>query len=258
LLWADTILLGILRTPAAVGLYQVATRLTLLMTTVIAPIGLAFAPRVADLYRRGELEALRHAYAVVTSWIFRLALPAAVVLIVFARQLLGLFGPAFESGATVTVVLTVGQLVNAITGPCGLMLVMSGRPGIQMVGNAATLALNLGLNLYLIPRYGVTGAAIAWAVSMVFINGLRVVAVAVTMHMLPLHEGLLKGALAGSVAAAAGLAARSFTSGPLTLLIGVPLTVVVYALALLLLGVGTEDRLVLASLRARLRAGARA
>ena len=258
LLWADTILLGILRTPAAVGLYQVATRLTLLMTTVIAPIGLAFAPRVADLYRRGELEALRHAYAVVTSWIFRLALPAAVVLIVFARQLLGLFGPAFESGATVTVVLTVGQLGNAITGPCGLMLVMSGRPGIQMVGNAATLALNLGLNLYLIPRYGVTGAAIAWAASMVFINGLRVVAVAVTMHMLPLHEGLLKGALAGSVAAAAGLAARSFTSGPLTLLIGVPLTVVAYALALLLLGVGTEDRLVLASLRARLRAGARA
>jgi O-antigen/teichoic acid export membrane protein len=158
----------------------------------------------------------------------------------------------------VTVVLTVGQLVNAITGPCGLMLVMSGRPGIQMVGNAATLALNLGLNLYLIPRYGVTGAAIAWAASMVFINGLRVVAVAVTMHMLPLHEGLLKGALAGTVAAAAGLAARSLTSGPLTLLLGVPLTVVAYALALLLLGVGAEDRLVLASLRARLRAGAKA
>jgi O-antigen/teichoic acid export membrane protein len=258
LLWADTILLGIMRTSAAVGLYQVATRLTILMTTVIAPIGLAFAPRVADLYRRGELEALRHAYAVVTSWIFRLALPAAVVLIVFARQLLGLFGPGFESGATVTVVLTVGQLVNAITGPCGLMLVMSGRPGIQLAGNAATLALNLGLNLYLIPRYGVVGAAIAWAISMIFINALRVVAVAVTMHMLPLHEGLLKGALAGGVAAVAGFAARQFTSGPLTLLLGVPLTVVVYALTLLLLGVGTEDRLVLESLRARVRAGARA
>jgi O-antigen/teichoic acid export membrane protein len=135
------------------------------------------------------------------------------------------------------------------------MLVMSGRPGIQLVGNAATLALNLGLNLYLIPRYGVTGAAIAWAVSMVFINTLRVVAVAVTMHMVPLHEGLLKGALAGGVAAAAGFAARHFTSGSLTLVVGVPLTVVVYALALLLLGVGTDDRLVLASLRARLRAG---
>ncbi len=258
LLWADTILLGIMRTPAAVGLYQVATRLTILMTTVIAPIGLAFAPRVADLYRRGELDALRHAYAVVTSWIFRLALPAAVVLIVFARQLLGLFGPAFESGATVTVVLTIGQLVNAITGPCGLMLVMSGRPGIQMLGNAATLALNLGLNLYLIPRHGVTGAAIAWAVSMVFINALRVVAVAVSMHMLPLHEGLPKGALAGSVALATGLTARHFISGPLALLLGVPLTVVAYALTLLLIGVGTEDRLVLASLRARGRAGARA
>ncbi len=258
LLWADTILLGIILTPAAVGLYQVATRLTVVMTTVIAPIGLAFAPRVADLYRRGELDALRHAYAVVTSWIFRLALPAAVVLIVFARPLLGLFGPAFESGVTVTIVLTVGQLVNAVTGPCGLMLVMSGRPGIQLLGNAATLVLNLALNLYLIPRHGVTGAAIAWAVSMVFINVVRVVAVAVTMHMLPLHEGLWKGALAAGPALATGLAARHFLSGPFALFLGIALTMVAYALALFLIGIGAEDRLVLASLRTRARAGARA
>jgi len=257
LLWADTILLGIMRTPADVGLYQVATRLTILMTTVIAPIGLAFAPRVADLYRRGELDALHHAYAAVTSWIFRLALPAAVVLIVFARPLLGLFGPGFQSGAAVTIVLTVGQLVNAVTGPCGLMLVMSGRPGIQLLANAATLLLNVGLNLYLIPRYGVTGAAIAWAVSMVFINVLRVVAVAVTMHMLPLDEGLWKGALAASVALVAGLAARHFFSGPLVLLLGVPLTLAVYAVALLLIGISAEDRLVLVSLGGRVRAGTR-
>jgi O-antigen/teichoic acid export membrane protein len=258
LLWADTILLGVMGTPADVGLYQVATRLTLLMTTVIAPIGLAFAPRVADLYRRGELDALQHAYAVVTSWIFRLALPAAVVLIVFARPLLGLFGPEFQSGAAVTIVLTFGQLVNAITGPCGLMLVMSGRPGVQLMANAATLVLNVGLNLYLIPRHGVTGAAIAWAVSMVFINVLRVVAVAVTMHMLPLHEGLWKGALAASFALAAGLVARHVLSGPLVLLLGIPLTLVAYAAALLLIGIGAEDRLVLASLIARVRSGARA
>src|SRR6478672_11130771 len=229
LLWADTILLGAMRTPADVGVYQVATRLTILMTTVIAPIGLAFAPRVADLYRRGELDALHHAYAVVTSWIFRLALPAAVVLIVFARPLLGLFGPGFQSGATVTVVLTLGQLVNAVTGPCGLMLVMSGRPGVQLLANAVTLALNVGLNLYLIPRHGVNRAASAWAVSMVFSNVVRVAAVAVTMHMLPLHEGLWKGALAAGIACAAGLAARHVLSGPRELLLGVPLTVAAYA-----------------------------
>lgn len=253
LLWADTILLGILRGPSDVGLYQVATRLTLLVTTVIAPIGNAFAPRIADLYRRGEHEMLHRAYTAVTSWIFRLALPAAVMLIVFARPLLALFGPEFVAGAQVTVVLTLGQLINASTGPCGLMLVMSGRPSIQMVANAFTLALNVGLNLYLIPRYGVVGAASAWAVSIATINIVRVVAVWVTLHMLPLELALAKGCAAAVVAFGSALLVRHFVVGPGEIIVGAAVIAITYFLTLVALGIDPEDRAILATLARTLR-----
>lgn len=253
LLWADTIILGLIRGPSDVALYHVATRLAVFVTIFIAPIGAAFAPRIADLYRRGKHDTLQRTYALVTSWIFRLALPAVILLVVFPRELLALFGPSFENGASVTALLALGQFVNALTGPCGLMLVMSGRPAIQTASNLSTLALNVAFNLYLIPRYGVIGAGVAWSASIALLNVERVLAVWATMHMLPLDWGLAKGAAAGLCAGTAGLLVRHLLDGPAALLVGTVAIAGVYCLALSALGIGPDDRLILAGVRRKLR-----
>ncbi|HYY44585.1 MAG TPA: flippase, partial [Actinomycetota bacterium] len=133
LIWADTILLGLYRSPAAVGVYQISSRLVLLATIFVQPVTTSYAPRVADLYRRQQLRALSDTYSLLTSWIFRLALPMFILLIVFPRELLSIFGPSFRVGATVTMLLAVGQMINSATGPCGYMLMMSGRAALQMI-----------------------------------------------------------------------------------------------------------------------------
>src|SRR3954452_2312836 len=128
LIWAYTVLLGILTKNTDVGIYNVATRLVILAVFVMTPINQAVGPRIAHLAHEGNLVELRRVYAVATGWIVRLSLPAFVVLVVYPEDLLRLFGPAFVTGATVTVVLAIGKMVDAATGPCAVLLNMSGRP----------------------------------------------------------------------------------------------------------------------------------
>jgi O-antigen/teichoic acid export membrane protein len=250
LTWADTLLIGVFLSSANVGVYNVATRLVVLASFVMMPINSAFGPRIADLHHRGRTEALRRAYAAATGWIVRLSLPAFIILGLFASELLRLFGKDFAAGAAVTVTLAAGKLVDAGTGPCALMLNMSGRPVLNMADNIAVLVLNVALNLWLIPRYGIVGSAAAWAAALVIVNLMRVLQVRATMGMLPFGAGLAPALAAGGAAIAAGAAVRVLVPESLVLALGAAAVAIAYAAVTLLFGLSDEDRLVIAGLRA--------
>lgn len=254
LIWADTLLLGIYRDSSEVGLYQVATRLVVLATFVMSPINTSFAPRIADLFRRGETESLQRTYSAATSWIVRLSLPGFIALLVFPSELLGVFGGPFRAGAAVTVILALGKLSDAGTGPCGMVLNMADRPGLNAANNVAALALNIGLNIYAIPRHGLTGAAVAWAISLFALNLARVLEVWTIMRMNPFDAGLAKGFLAGAGAAVAAMAAHAgLGGGSVGLAGGLAALALAYLAGLSALGVPPEDRLVLRMLTRRFR-----
>ncbi|MGH9123785.1 MAG: oligosaccharide flippase family protein [Acidimicrobiales bacterium] len=256
LVWADTLLLGIYKTGSQVGLYTSSTRLVTLATFVATPITASLAPRIADLYHRRLDTALGRLYTASTSWIVRLSIPAFVVLLVFPHEALRLlFGQRFVAGASVTVILSLGSIVDSATGPCGLMLNMSGRITVSMLDNVGALVLNVALNLVLIPRYGIVGSAVAWAVALVAVNAARVFQVSRGMGMLPFDASSAKGFAAGSVAAAAGVAVLLNSSGLVALFGGTAVVCVTYLAVLLLLGVSTDDRLLLVSLLKRSPSG---
>jgi O-antigen/teichoic acid export membrane protein/Mrp family chromosome partitioning ATPase len=253
LIWADTLLLGLLGNSSQVGVYNVATRLVQLATFVMLPINAAFSPRIADLYHRGRLDRLRHAYALAGGWIVRLSVPAFVLLVVFPRDLLALFGRGFAAGAAVTVILAAGKFIDAATGPCGLVLNMTGRPKLNLLNNLAGLVLNILLNIVLIPRFGIVGSAVAWAISLAVINGARLVQVWLSLHMLPFEAAAGKGLVAGVAAFIAALTVREALGRPAQLLVGAGVIAIVYLVALRLQGLSAEDRLVLSALLSRRR-----
>lgn len=250
--WTGTLILGALATAAQVGVYQVASRITLVATFFLGPFGTSFAPMIADLYQRNEHERLRRLYAVVTGWTLRLSLPAFVVVILFPEALLSAFGSEFRGGATVVVLLAVGQLLNVAGGPNGYMLVMSGRPAFTMANNVAALVLNVTLNLLLIPRFGLVGAGIAFASSVAFNNLAKALQIWFTMHMHPFNLGFRKACLAGTAAFGMGLVVREEVDGILASLVAGMGMVVVYFASVFLMGIGPEDRLVLRKLWRRL------
>jgi O-antigen/teichoic acid export membrane protein len=246
LIWADTLLLGVLTNAKDVGVYNVSTRIVTLAVFVMAPINAAFAPHIAHLHHTGQREQLGRTYAAATGWIVRLSLPAFVVLVVFPRDLLRLFGHNFGTGATVAAVLAVGQLVNAATGPCGTLLNMSGRVRVNMVDSICVLALNVALNLVLIPRLGVLGAAIAWSVSLALVNLTRLLQVRLLMGVTPFGPGLFRGLAAGVPTLVAAVVVRAVLDGwRATTVVGITVVVVVYVGSVLLLRLTDDDRLVL-------------
>lgn len=255
LLWADTLLLGLYLPSAEVGRYQIASRVVLMAALAMAPVNASFAPRIADLYRRGMTESLRRTYAAATSWILRIALPGFVVVAVFSGELTRIFGKGFAVGTGVVIVLVAGKLTDAATGPCGLMLNQSGRVALNMVDNVGVLVANVALNLYLIPRHGLLGSAVAWMVSLVLVNAARVWQVRATMGMLPFDSASGKGLIAALAALAVALAVSAVASGPLALLVGAPVALAVYAGALVLLGLPDDDRILIRQLKRRRKPG---
>ncbi|MEH0931187.1 oligosaccharide flippase family protein [Micromonospora sp. CPCC 205558] len=254
LIWVDALLLGFFDYgPDAIGVYHVATRLVTIAVFVLAPVNASFGPHLAHLYHQGRLDEVRRIYRVATGWVLRLSLPAFVALLVFPEQLLRLVGgPGLAGGAAVTVVLALGQLVNAATGPCGTLLNMSGRVSVNMMDNLAALLLNVLLNLWLIPAYGILGAAVAWAVSLAAVNIARVWQVRAQVHTVPVTAGMVKGLVAALVAMGVGFGVRWLVEGATAqVAIGLAVIVAVYLAAVLALGLSREDVMVLRSVTRR-------
>jgi O-antigen/teichoic acid export membrane protein len=153
----------------------------------------------------------------------------------------------------VVVLLAIGQLFDVVTGPCGHMLVMSGRPSLSLACNLVGLLLNVALNLWLIPAYGIVGAGIAWASSLAVINVMRLFLVWRQLGMLPVERGLVRAVPATIAAAAAALTARALTDGPIALAVGGLAVAAVYVIVVKALGITADDRLVLSMLRQRLK-----
>lgn len=121
-----------------------------------------------------------------------------------------------------------------------------------MIDNVGVLVANVALNIWLIPRYGILGSAVAWAVSLAVVNLARLSQVWMTMRMLPFVAGTGKGVVAGLGAFAVGLAIRQAVPEPASLLVGAIGVPGVYIGLVTLLGVTREDRLVLRALTSRI------
>lgn len=161
----DVILLGMLAPIEQVGIYSAASRVADVVVFGLVSSNAVVAPLIARLHATGRHDELQRMVALAAKGICLLTLPLALLLLLFGRPILGLFGSGFEAGYPVLVILICGQLVNALAGPVGYLMTMTGHQNraAAIVGMAALL--NLLLNLLLIPRWGMLGAAVATAAS---------------------------------------------------------------------------------------------
>lgn len=254
LVWADTLILGYLASAQDVGIYTIATRLVTLAIFVLNPINSAFVPHVAHLYHLGDSLGVSTVYGAANRWIIRLSVPAFIMLLAFPRDLLGIFGHGYGAAAAVTVVLAIGQLANAAAGPCGSVLNMTGRVKLSLFDNIGALVVNVALNLVLIPRYGVIGAALAWTISLVLVNGTKYLQVRRVVGIRGRGTGITATLIAALPAAAVAAALSFILEGPLAvLLIAGPVVLIVYLAILLLRGLEADDRTLLEQALLRLR-----
>ncbi|TQL76004.1 O-antigen/teichoic acid export membrane protein [Stackebrandtia endophytica] len=154
------------------ALYTVATRFVTVAQLTSGAIGSAVQPRLATSMSAADYDTAKSLYQVTTGWIVISSWPILLSVGWLAPQYLGVFGSEYVTTAGVTVVwlLVAGMLSATVCGVVDSVLVMAGRTGWQLYNVVVALAVNLGLNLWLIPSQGIVGAAIAWAVSLAVNN----------------------------------------------------------------------------------------
>jgi O-antigen/teichoic acid export membrane protein len=158
--WADTLILSGVTAKAVVGVYETAWRLSSVTLLTASAIGVSLAPTVTRWHENGEIDRIERA--------FREALTYAVVLVIPAVVGAAVLGPAvlstfydFDTGGTLLVVLTLGQVAQAVKTVAQNTLFGIDRPDIVFWTNITTLAANVLLTLSLAPIFGGIGAAIA-------------------------------------------------------------------------------------------------
>jgi len=173
--WTATLLIGYLISASEVGFYQVASPLSIFITTGLTVSGFLYAPLAASLYAQGKFNENKEIYSTLTKWICFLTLPLAMVLFFFSEIVIStFFGVAYISAAIPLKILSIAFFINTMTGPDGSTIIAYGRTKFLMYATALTAGINFLLCLILIPYYGIIGAAFATGFSVVLVNILRI------------------------------------------------------------------------------------
>lgn len=209
LTWLDVLLVAALVSPADAAIYAAASRFVTTGTLALQAMRLAAAPEISAALARQDREHASALYRVTTQWVILSSWPLYLVLALFGPWILGLFGPGYQAGAASLAVLSVAMMFALAAGNVGSVLLMGGRSLWVLGDKVVVLAVNIAANLLLIPRYGILGAALAWALSIVVDNIVALVQVHHGMKVSSRGRGMVL-AMALSVACfgVVGLIAR--------------------------------------------------
>lgn len=183
---ADTLMLAGFRGAEAVGVYSVASKGAGFVGFFLMAGQRALAPTIARLHEEGDGEKLQRVVTAAVRVITGLTLPVALTFVVAGEWILTwVYGADFAGGATALAVLSVTNLLVVTTGPVGYLLMMTGHERHAAAGVGLGAVLNVTLNALLIPRWGVSGAAVATGASMVIFNLVLVRQVRVRLNIGP-------------------------------------------------------------------------
>lgn len=155
----DIVLVGIFVAASSAGLYFNAFRTAGLLTLFMYAITLVIAPMVARHYHAGEMRKAQ-AVTVFCAWAgFLFSLAVFVAYVAFGDLILSLFGPEYAQGKIILIILSLGLLADAATGPTRIVMMMTGheRDYVRIFGGI--MLVGLVAQLFVIPMFGIVAAA---------------------------------------------------------------------------------------------------
>ncbi len=166
----DIVLVALYLGAAPAAVYTAATRFVVLGQLGSQAVALAVQPKLSELMAREEIESTRRVYQTSTAWVVAVTWPVHLGVAMASPLLMRIFGSGYDDGQPVIVLLAGAMLVATGCGMVTMLLLMSGRSRENLINVFVALVSNLVLNIVLIPRIGIMGAAIAWAVAIVLSN----------------------------------------------------------------------------------------
>jgi len=162
----DTAVLTYYRSLTEVGIYNVALPIAMLLIVLVGEIGSILSPLVSELKARGNNNALKVGFELIQKYGLYLSVPIAIVFFFYSQEIISLlFGIDYISGANSLKILMVGSIFYIVYKLNVVGVSFIGKPGVITKIVLVTALFDLILNLLLIPKYGIEGAASATALS---------------------------------------------------------------------------------------------
>lgn len=171
----DTLMIAFFKGVEAVALYEIALPLVALLTFLVKPLKVFLFPHASHLSHSGKQKIIKEILQVIYSLGLFIFLPLALLFVLFPQEIIQvLFGVQYLGAQNVLRILSVGYFFGAffginrsIIGGIGLVK----QDGIILFAGGI---LNIGLNILLIPVYGIEGSAVGTAIGFMFMFFLHI------------------------------------------------------------------------------------
>lgn len=177
ILWAPQFMAGAWLGSEDVAAYSIAQRVGALVSFGLIVVTSVAGPKYATFYEEGKILEMRK----LSNWsgrlLFLVSFPYFFLVFLFPGEILKLFGNDYSLATLPLRILLVGQFINVLTGSVGYMLSMSGYGKLLAYNTCSGAMLVLIAGFFLVPAYGVNGAALSGALGVLCQNVLGVMQV---------------------------------------------------------------------------------
>ena len=157
---SSLLLLGSFGTATEVAQLAVCARISSLIGLVLMSVNAVIAPEFSALFAENKMQDLKKVVRWATRILIISTLPIILILIVFSKNILALFGPEFTDVSYILIIIISGEVISVLTGSVGYLLVMTNNEKIYRNNVLIASLLSIVVGFVLIQKFGILGAAI--------------------------------------------------------------------------------------------------
>ncbi len=188
---ADKLMLGHFVDLSVVGIYAIVMTFQILLRNIGNGFSMLVIPLVAEHMATQNLAEVERIYRENANMQLFLGLFLFILYIVFGKSILSFLGTTYIAGYTVLLFLSLGELINMATGPCGSIITFSKYYRFELLLRFILMILAVGTNLVLIPTWGLSGAGIATGLSLAAYNLIKLLYVRYKFNLFPYERGTI-------------------------------------------------------------------
>jgi O-antigen/teichoic acid export membrane protein len=229
----DVIMLGCFvgRAPGVtlttLGIYGAAVEVAGGLRKINQAFNPIFAPVVAGLTVDGDQEHAAIAFSRVSQWMLWILLPLVAVMALAGPVILGIYGPVFRQGGMWLGIVALACATNAFVSLAEIVIMVQ-KPRLNLLNSIITCLVALTANLWLIRRFGVTGAAFGILLPYVLQGILRYRALRMVFRWQNPWGDIGRPLLAALIAGVPAIACRSMIEGLIGQVIAAFLFLLIY------------------------------
>lgn len=160
----DVILIGLFLTSYDAGIYGAANRINIVIIFGLASLNILYSPQVAKLFKQNKIKELNESLKTPNWTIFIFSLLFFLIIALFGKHILQLFGESYIQGYWVLLFLSLRNFIEAFFGITGSVLNMSGNQKYFNKILYVILAVYILLSPFAIKLWGIEGLAFFTAI----------------------------------------------------------------------------------------------